>query len=226
MSSLDVAAGATQRNETLEIVLLLAFAGGFIDAYAWTLHGVLANAQTANLIFLWVHAMSGNWAKALHFVPPILSFAGGIVIAAWLRRAAGGRASAISILVEIVLLIGIGFLHNRMPDVAGTLGLSLVAAMQAGVFTKVEGEACSTVMITGNMRQAIENIFTAVAGGAPAGTLRRSGIFAALCAAFGFGGAAGAFTTEALPRLALVIPVLALLTVLLRCEVFRSEAVR
>jgi uncharacterized membrane protein YoaK (UPF0700 family) len=224
MSALDVAAGAIRRDETVSIVLLLAFAGGFIDAYAWTLHGVLANAQTANLIFLWVYGMAGNWAKAFHFVPPILSFAGGIVLAAWLRRVAGQRASALSVLLEIVLLIVIGVLHNRMPAVAGTLGLSLVAAMQAGIFTKVEGVPCSTVMITGNMRQAVENSFAVVAGGAPAGTLRRTGIFAALCAAYGFGAAVGAFITRNSPELALLVPVVALLIVLLFCEFTRPGA--
>jgi uncharacterized membrane protein YoaK (UPF0700 family) len=226
MSSLDVAASAIRRDETVAIVLLLAFAGGFIDAYAWILHGVLANAQTANLIFLWVNAMAGIWAKALHFVPPILSFAGGIVLAAWLRRAAGERASALSVLIEIVLLVAIGVLHNRMSEVAGTLGLSLVAAIQAGIFTKVEGTLCSTVMITGNMRQAVENIFTMVAGGTPAGTTRRTWIFIALCAAFGFGAAVGAFTTKTIPNLSLGIPVLALLIVLLRCQTVPQEVVK
>ena len=223
MSTLDVAAGSIRRDETIEIVLLLAFAGGYIDAYTWIIHGVMANAQTANLVFLWVYAMAGDWTTALHFVPPILAFAIGIVIAAWLRRAAGGRASAISTLIEILLLIAIGILHNRLPDLAGTLGISLVAAMQAAIFVKVEGTVCSTVMITGNMRQAIENVFAVASGGAPLGTLRRSGIFFALCAVFGFGAAAGAFATENIPDLALGLPVVALLIVLLRCEAPRSE---
>ncbi|MGL3107742.1 YoaK family protein [Bradyrhizobium sp. BR 1432] len=223
MSTLYVAAGAIRRDETVEIVLLLAFAGGYIDAYTWIIHGVMANAQTANVIFLWVYAMAGNWAKALHFVPPILAFAIGIVIAAWLRRAAGGRASAISTLIEILLLIVIGILHNRLPDLAGTLGISVIAAMQAAIFVKVEGTGCSTVMLTGNMRQTIENIFAVASGGAPLGTLRRSGIFFALCAVFGFGAAAGAFATKSIPDLALGVPVVALLIVLLRCEASNSE---
>ena len=55
MSSLNLAAGrSVARNETIGIVLLLAFAGGYIDAYTWIIHGVMANAQTSNLIFLWV----------------------------------------------------------------------------------------------------------------------------------------------------------------------------
>ena len=226
MSTLEVAAGAIRRDETVEIVLLLAFAGGYVDAYTWIIHGVMANAQTANLIFLWVYATAGNGAKAFHFVPPILAFAVGIVIAAWLRRAAGERASAISTLIEILLLIAIGILHNRLPNMAGTLGISVVAAMQTAVFTRIEGAVCSTVMITGNMRLAIENIFAVAAGAAPVGTLRLSGIFFALCVMFGFGAAVGAFATKGIPDLALGLPVVALLVVLLRCEAPHREVTR
>ncbi len=226
MSALDLAAGTIRRDETVEIVLLLAFAGGYIDAYTWIIHGVMANAQTANLIFLWVNATAGDWTKALHFVPPLLAFAAGIVVAAWLRRVAGERASAISTLLEILLLIAISILHNRVPDLAGTLGISFVAAMQTAIFTKVEGVTCSTVMATGNLRQAIETVFGAFAGGAPPGTLRRSGILFALCAVFGVGAAAGAFATKTVPNLALGIPVATLLIVLLRCEAPDQSAVQ
>ncbi len=226
MSIVDLASGAIRRDETVEIVLLLAFAGGFIDAYTWIVHGVLANAQTANVIFLWAHAMAGDWTKALHFVPPILAFTVGIVIAAWLRRVAGERASALGVLVEILFLIAIGILHNRLPDLAGTLGISMVAAIQAAMFIKVEGTVCSTVMITGNMRQTVENIFAFAYGGAPSGTVRKSAILFALCAVFGCGAAAGAFATRTIPNLALGIPVVALLIVLLRCETAPREAVQ
>lgn len=224
MSSQGIAAASLlRRDETVIVALLLAFAGGCLDAYTWIVHGVMANAQTANLVFLWVYGMTGEWRRAVQFIPPILAFAVGIVIAAWLRRAAGERASAISILVEILLLVGIGILHNRMPEVAGTLGISLVAAMQAAIFTKVEGATYSTVMITGNMRQAIEGVFAVASGGAAVGTLRRSGVFAAVCGAFGLGAALGALVTKAAPDLALGLPVVALLIVLLRCEVAPSE---
>jgi uncharacterized membrane protein YoaK (UPF0700 family) len=225
MSSLDIAASAPpQRDERVPIALLLAFVGGYIDAYTWIIHGVMANAQTANLVLLWVYGTMGNSDKALHFVPPILAFAVGVVIAAWLRRATGDRASAIGTLIEILLLVLIGILHNRLPDLAGTVGISFVAAMQAAVFTKVEGVPYSSVMITGNMRQAIEGMFAAASGARPPGTLRRSGIFAALCVVFGLGAAVGAFATIGIPDLALGIPVIALLVVLLHCEDRRQEA--
>jgi uncharacterized membrane protein YoaK (UPF0700 family) len=222
MSSLDIAASPPiRRAETVQVSLLLAFAGGCLDAYTWIIHGVMANAQTANLVLLWVYGTVGEWERAFQFIPPIAAFMVGVVIAAWLRRATGDRASAISTLIEILLLIAVGILHNRLPDLAGTLGISFVAAMQTAIFTKVEGVAYSSVMITGNLRQAIEGLFAVFSG--QFGSLRRPGIFAALCVAFGIGAAVGAYATNAIPDLALGLPVVALLIVLLRCEVQRHE---
>jgi uncharacterized membrane protein YoaK (UPF0700 family) len=222
MSSLDIAASPPiRRDETVQVSLLLAFAGGYLDAYTWIIHGVMANAQTANLVLLWVYGTVGEWERAFQFIPPIAAFMVGVVIAAWLRRATGDRASAISTLIEILLLIAVGILHNRLPDLAGTLGISFVAAMQTAIFTKVEGVAYSSVMITGNLRQAIEGLFAVVSG--QFGSLRRPRIFAALCVAFGMGAAVGAYATKGIPDLALGLPVVALLIVLFRCEIRPNE---
>jgi uncharacterized membrane protein YoaK (UPF0700 family) len=219
---MDIAASPPIRcDETVQISLLLAFAGGYLDAYTWIVHGVMANAQTANLVLLWVHGTVGEWERAVQFVAPMAAFMVGIVVAAWLRRSTGDRASAISTLIEIVLLITVGILHNRVPDLAGTLGISFVAAMQTAIFTKVEGVAYSSVMITGNLRQAIEGVFAVVSG--QLGSLRRPGVFAALCVAFGIGAAVGAYATKVIPDLALGLPVIALLIVLFRCEIRPNE---
>jgi uncharacterized membrane protein YoaK (UPF0700 family) len=222
MSSLDIAANPPiRRDETVQVSLLLAFTGGNLDAYTWIIHGVMANAQTANLVLLWVHGTAGEWEGALYFVPPIVAFVVGVVIAAWLSRATGDRASAISTLVEIVLLVVVGILHNRLPDLAGTLGISFVAAMQTTIFTRVEGGAYSSVMITGNLRQAIEGLFAVVSGHTD--SFRRPGVLIVLCIAFGIGAAVGAYATKNIPNLALGLPVIALVIVLLRCEIRPSE---
>src|SRR5438874_8248510 len=72
------------------------------------------------------------------------------------------------------------------------------AAMQTAIFTKVEGVAYSSVMITGNMRQAIEGVLAVVSR--QLGSLRRPGICAALRVAFGIGAAVGAYTQRSLSR--------------------------
>ena len=211
-----------RREETLVVALLLAFAGGYLDTYTWITHGILANAQTANLVFLWVHATAAQWQQAFHFVPPLFAFFVGVVIAAWLRRAAGERAGQLSLVIEIAMLILVGILHNRLPQVAGTLGISMVAAMQTSIFTRVEGATYSSVMITGNFRQAIDGAFALISGDQQAGLLRKSCILMAVCAAFGTGAAAGAFLTERVPTLTLTVPVAALLLVLLPCGTSRA----
>ena len=214
-----------RREETLLVALLLGFAGGYLDTYTWITHGVLANAQTANLVFLWVNATAGRWQQALHFVPSLFAFSVGVVIAAWLRRAAGDRAGQLSLLIEIAMLILVGILHNHAPQVAGTLGISMVAAMQTSIFTRVEGFVYSSVMITGNFRQAVEGAFALAAGDPQAGVLRKSCIFMGVCAAFGTGAAAGAFITERMPALTLIVPAAALLVVLLLCGGLRPAEV-
>jgi uncharacterized membrane protein YoaK (UPF0700 family) len=220
-SATRVVAAPAGPDETLVVALLLAFAGGYLDTYTWITHGILANAQTANLVFLWVNATAARWEQAFHFVPPLFAFFVGVVIAAWLRRVVGDRAGQLSLLIEIGMLILVGILHNRVPQVAGTLGISMVAAMQTSIFTRVEGSIYSSVMITGNFRQAIEGAFALVAGDGNAGVLRKSCVFMAVCAAFGTGAATGAFLTERIPTLTLVVPVFSLLLVLLLCGVAR-----
>jgi uncharacterized membrane protein YoaK (UPF0700 family) len=218
VSATHAADPPVRREEILPVALLLAFAGGYLDTYTWITHGVLANAQTANLVFLWVHATAARWQQAFHFVPPLFAFCVGIVIGAWLRRSAGDRTAQISLIVEIGMLVFVGVLHNRLPAVAGTLGISMVAAMQSSIFTKFEGTLYSSVMVTGNFRQAIEGAFALVTGDPQAGLLRKSCIFMGVCAAFGTGAAAGAFLTERIPAVTLGVPVAALLAVLLLCE--------
>lgn len=216
--SMASAVPPVRREETLLVALLLGLAGGYLDTYSWITHGVLANAQTANLVFLWVNATVGRWQQALHFVPSLFAFCVGVTIASWLRRVAGHRAGRLSLVLEITMLVVVGVLHHHAPGIAGTLGISMVAAMQTSIFTRVEGAAYSSVMITGNFRQAIEGAFALAAGDPQGGLPRRSCIYIAVCAAFGTGAAAGALITERMPRAALAVPVVVLSLVLLLCR--------
>ena len=139
-------------------------------------------------------------------------------MASWLRRLAGANAGPISLLIEIAFLILVAILHNRLPGVAGTLGISFVAAMQAASFPRVESWSYSSVMATANLRQTIEGFFIVVTGSRDPHRFRRLGVFAMILAAFGVGAATSAHMTVQVPTLTLGIPVTLLLTALLRCE--------
>ena len=149
----------------------------------------------------------GEWGKALHYVPPLFAFVLGVIMASWLRKFAPDNAPEISVGTEIVFLFIIAILHNRLPVVAGTLGLSFVAAFQTASFPKVEGWGYSSVMATSNFRYTIEGLFAAFAGSSEARPFRRPYVFGAMCIAFGVGAAIGAVMTEVTRAYSLAIPV-------------------
>lgn len=224
VSAQQAAEATFPREETLLIACLLALTGGYLEAYTWIVHRVFANAQTANLVFLWVYMTTGEWKEADRFVLPLLAFVVGVVLACWLRWCAPQRAARTSLLIEIVFLFIVAILHNRVPDVAGTLGISLVAAFQNVSFPRVEGLAYSSVMATSNFRQTIEGLFATFAGGREPGVLRRPYVFGAMCIAFGAGAAIGAVVTEKTRAYSLAIPVILLAIVLLRCGTGAARA--
>ena len=71
--------GTEQISESLLLNLLLACSGGFQDAYTYIGRGhVFANAQTGNIVLLSTHLLSGNVSLVLHYLLPVLAFAGGV----------------------------------------------------------------------------------------------------------------------------------------------------
>ena len=71
-----------QSSEALRVGLLLAMAGGFLDAYTYLGRGhVFANAQTGIIVMLGVDAARGDWAGAGHYLLPILAFVAGVLLA-------------------------------------------------------------------------------------------------------------------------------------------------
>jgi len=224
VSILRSAAVSFPREEALLIAGLLALTGGYLDAYTWIVHRAFANAQTANLVFLWVHLSSGEWGRAFHYVPALLAFVIGVITASGLRKVAAHKAPEISVLTEIVLLFIVAILHNRLSEVAGTLGISFVAALQTASFPKVEGWNYSSVMATSNFRYTIEGLFAAFAGSSEARPFRRPYVFGTVCIAFGTGAALGAVMTEVTRAYSLAIPVTLLVIVFFLCELNPTAA--
>ena len=67
--------------------ILLAFTGGFLDAYTYILRGnVFANAQTGNIVLLGINIANGNISKVIYYFVPILAFAFGIFLTDIIKR--------------------------------------------------------------------------------------------------------------------------------------------
>lgn len=153
------------RPEPVTVAALLTAAGGFLDAYTYVVRGgVMANAQTGNLVLMAASAGGRDWTGAARHLPSLFAFLLGtaVVEAAstprWRRLT--GRPVAVVLLAEIVLLALVGLWPAAGPDTATTLGASAVvafaAALQMNTFRSVRGAAYSSTIATGNLRSLVE----------------------------------------------------------------------
>lgn len=153
-----------QMSETFLAGAILAVTGGYLDAYTYVCRGhVFANAQTGNIVLLGVKAAAGEWLGALYYAVPILAFVLGIFIAELIRKRFRTHPNIhwrqIVVLIEAVVLFGIGFLPLGRMDMLANVLVAFVCSLQVESFRKVNGSPYATTMCTGNLRSASEQLF-------------------------------------------------------------------
>ena len=132
--------------------------GGFYGGYALTVRGgVFANAQTANLALLAVNLGTGNWEKALYYLIPIFAYLTGTVVSEAvpkpLRRISPLRWDTVLILIEIAVVMILGFIPASAPHQISQVIISFICAMQYNTFRQAEGIPMATIFCTDHMRQ-------------------------------------------------------------------------
>lgn len=145
-----------QMSEAFLTCIFLAMSGGFQDAYTYfTRNEVFSNAQTGNIVLMSTHFLTGKWEAGLRYLFPLLAFAGGVFAAEWIQ---GKYKYATKIhwrqgilIVEILVLTGVGFLPQSMNTLATVL-VSFSCALQVQAFRKVNGYAYASTMCIGNLR--------------------------------------------------------------------------
>ena len=104
-----------QMSEAFITSVFLALSGGFQDAYTYfTRDEVFSNAQTGNVVLMSQHFMLGEWQRGLHYLIPLLAFAGGVFFADCVQ----GKFKYANrlhwrqgiLLLEILILFGVGFI--------------------------------------------------------------------------------------------------------------------
>ena len=148
-------------HDNIVIGVCLSLVGGFLDAYSYLLKGkVFANAQTGNLVLLFISAANGELHKFLKYIIPIVTFAFGIFISEFLKNKhyAKNYTRMITVLIfEVLVIAAIGltgsyFRHDIINSV-----ISFIAALQVANFDKVDGNPIATTMITGNLKSSMIN---------------------------------------------------------------------
>lgn len=151
---------------SVRLGVLLALVGGGLDAYTFISRGgVFANAQTGNVVLLGVEAVGGQWKQALLHIPPIIAFVLGVVVAESLKRprvaAKVGWSARSTLVLEIVVLVGVGLLPSGSANTAATVLVAFTASLQVATFRKLVDTAYSTAMTTGNLRTATQSTYLA-----------------------------------------------------------------
>nr|WP_298681164.1 YoaK family protein [uncultured Treponema sp.] len=148
-------------HDNIVIGVCLSLVGGFLDAYSYLLKGrVFANAQTGNVVLLFISAANRELHKSLKYILPIITFAFGIFISEFLKNKhyVKNYARMVMVLVfEVLTIAAIGltgtyFAHDIINSV-----ISFIAALQVVNFDKVDGNPIATTMITGNLKSSMIN---------------------------------------------------------------------
>ncbi len=181
-------------SASLPVGILLALAGGFMDAYSYMARGhVFANAQTGNILLFAVAVSEGRPGDSLRYLLPVVSFAVGIALTAAIRTRFGRMSRLhwrqLALAAEILILFGVSFFPAGQHLIANSL-TSLACGIQVQAFRKIEGNGIATTMCIGNLRagvQALHEYHTA----RDREELRRSGLYFGVILFFALGAVLG-----------------------------------
>ena len=143
-------------SESLILSLLLAFSGGFQDAYTYIERGhVFANAQTGNVVLMSVSLLDGNIHAVIRYITPLFAFIAGTIVADLIEH----RMKEVQvihwrqmiIMAEVIVMFITGLFPESMNMEANCL-ISFTCAMQVETFRYFCGNAYASTMIIGNMR--------------------------------------------------------------------------
>ena len=153
---------AKQMSESIELGIVLAASGGFMDAYSYIMRDhVFANAQTGNMLLLGVSISERNWPEVVRYLFPVLAFAAGIMLADLVRFRMDERKRLhwrqISVLLEAIVLAGVCFIPVSLNLLANSL-TSLACGIQVESFRKSHGNGIATTMCIGNLRSGTQNL--------------------------------------------------------------------
>lgn len=158
----------TVTAESMRLGILLATVGGFLDAYTFICRGgVFANAQTGNIVLLGVDIAKGNFRQAFMVLLPILAFILGAIVCEFIKELTSPSITLVTgseriiLIIEIIVLITIGFLPDTVPDIFVTVVISFVCSVQICSFTKLVDSPYNTAMCTANLRSACQSAYAA-----------------------------------------------------------------
>ncbi len=151
-----------QMSQSLILGVLLALAGGMLDAYTFLCRGgFFATAETGNIVMLGISAAQGEFQRAFYYILSIASFSIGIFTAevlTCLDDCMRLHWRQWGLLLECAFLLFLSTLSDEY-NLLVCLLVSYISAIQLETFRKFHGLNCATTMCTGNLRSASEAVY-------------------------------------------------------------------
>ena len=141
--------------EGLRVATLVSYIGGFIDAYTYnTQDERFASIQTGNLLYLVIHLIEGNIARAFSYAIPIFFFILGqffvFFVKKWLINHKW-RWHLQAIRLALLLMTILAIITPYVDSIITIAGLAFFASLQVGIFKRVRGVNYASFMMTGNI---------------------------------------------------------------------------
>lgn len=140
------------------IFALLMCAGGYMGAFTYVLRGgVFCNAQTANFVLLSIALGQGRWGQAAYYFLPMTAYFAGAVVSELLpdrlKRYGLIRWDTLLVGLEMLVLLGLGFLPESAPFQITQVAINFIASMQYNTFRQANGIPMATTFCTNHLRQ-------------------------------------------------------------------------
>ena len=135
--------------------LSFAAVGGFFAAYAILLRmGIMANAQTLNLLELLLSSLRCHWPEMLMHLGALAMYALGTMSTVILPHLFGWDMRRVCPIIDALCAVLLAFLPAEMPVIPSLYPIFFAMSVQWSSFTGAQDHISSTIFSTNNTKQA------------------------------------------------------------------------
>ena len=145
------------RSKNIDWYRHLSFAavGGFFAAYAILLRmGIMANAQTLNLLELLLSSLRCHWPEMLMHLGALAMYVLGTMSTVILPHLFGWDMRRVCPLIDALCAVVLAFLPAEMPVIPSLYPIFFAMSVQWSSFTGAQDHISSTIFSTNNTKQA------------------------------------------------------------------------
>ena len=145
------------RSKNIDWYRHLSFAavGGFFAAYAILLRmGIMANAQTLNLLELLLSSLRCHWSEVLMHLGALAMYVLGTMSTVILPQLFGCDMRRVCPIIDALCAVLLAFLPAEMPVIPSLYPIFFAMSVQWSSFTGAQDHISSTIFSTNNTKQA------------------------------------------------------------------------